>query len=247
MQYQCGRSVRGLILTAALLISGAVFGFGFSIQPITQEFRPAGEDASQLFQLHNPEDRPIAVEFSMLTRELQADGTEIREAADEQFTIFPARVILDPDERRAIRVRWQGNPAIEQEQAYRLLAEQLPVDFDESGDDVDGGVINIMFRYLAAVYITPADAEADIQAGIDRQEQGTVWVRLSNRGTSHRILKDLSLSLELVDGTTTDYPPESLEGLAQHNLLAGATRIYPLQLPDGTAAEAEDVSFQLGD
>lgn len=247
MQGYFGRSVRGLILTAALLTSGAVFGFGFSIQPITQEFRPAGSDSSQVFQLHNPEDRPIAVEFSMLTRELQADGTEIREPADELFTIFPARVILEPDERRSIRVRWQGSPDIEQEQAFRLLAEQLPVDFDESGDEVDGGVINIMFRYLAAVYITPAGAEADIQADIDRQEDGVVQVRISNRGTTHRILEDLSLSLELADGTTTDYPPESLEGLAQHNLLAGAARVYPLQLPDGTAAEAEDVTFQLGD
>lgn len=248
-QLSGSHTVRGMMLVTALLTSGAVFGFGFSIQPITREFRPSGAESSQVFQLYNPEDRAVAIELSVLTREQQSDGSETREPADDLFTIFPARVVLEPEERRSVRVRWQGSEELEQEQAYRLLAEQLPVDFDQNGaeSETEGGVINIMFRYLAAIYITPPGVEPDIRAEVDRQENGRVWVAVRNRGDAHRILEDLSLTLELSDGSTEEYPPEALEDLAGHNLLAGSSRIYPLQLPDGTAAEVQDVSIQLAE
>ncbi|MFW6363555.1 MAG: fimbria/pilus periplasmic chaperone, partial [Spirochaeta sp.] len=155
----------------ALLVCGAFYIHGFTIQPISQSFQPSGPESSQVFLLQNPGERTVAVELRMLTRELQPDGSEVRNPADNEFSIFPQRVILEPDERRTIRVRWLGRENPEIELSYRLLAEQLPVDFDEQ-DSSDGGVINLMFRYLAAVYITPEGAEPEIRISLDEEPRG---------------------------------------------------------------------------
>ena len=231
----------------ALLTWAALSANSFTIQPISQTFAPQGSGSSRTFQLHNPGRSSIAVELSMLTRQLQPDGTEIREPADELFSVFPSRLILEPDERRTVRVRWTGPDDISQEKAYRLLAEQLPVSFEED-QAAQGGVINIAFRYLAAVYITPPQSRPDVQISIDSdapEGDSELFVRLENTGTAHQLLNGLEITITLQDGSTVIFAQDELEGLAYYNLLAGTYRRYRLELPSGSAAGAQNVEFSL--
>ncbi|WP_460055260.1 fimbria/pilus periplasmic chaperone [Spirochaeta dissipatitropha] len=218
------------------------------MQPISQTFEPQGSGSSRSFQLHNPGNTEIAVELSMLTRELQPDGTEIREPADDLFSVFPSRLILEANERRTVRVRWTGPESITREQSYRLLAEQLPISFEEQ-ETTQGGVINISFRYLAAIYITPRGAKPDVQisieSGPDQLGEPEIIIRLENLGTAHQLLNGLEITVQLQDGSRLVFSSNELEGLAQHNLLAGTYRRYRLELPDGSTAGAQNVEFSL--
>nr|WP_041396916.1 fimbria/pilus periplasmic chaperone [Spirochaeta africana] len=202
--------------------------------------------SSQTFQLHNPGNSPIAIELSMHTRELQPDGSEVREPANDLFSIFPGRVILDPGERRTVRVRWIGPAEIDSEQAFRLLAEQLPVNLtgDEAAPE-SGGVITIMYRYLAAVYVTPERAEADVHAEVIDATNGETRIRISNSGSQHRLLNSLELIVQYADGSSTLLTSADLPGLAGTNLLAGSWRDYPIS--DSSSSEVTDVSLILPD
>lgn len=52
---------------------------------------------------------------------------EKNEDAGKDFTIYPAQLVLKPDAQCSVRIRWLGDPNFKQEEACRIIAEQLPV------------------------------------------------------------------------------------------------------------------------
>jgi fimbrial chaperone protein len=236
-----------------VLVMGTMFLTAFSLEPIVQSFTPAGPGSSRVFSVSNPSDQRIAVRFEMLTRELEPDGGETRNPAGNLFTVFPSRVIVEPRSRQNIRVRWNGPADLNRERAFRLLAEQLPVEFNDSGepsgDRAGGGAITIVVRYLAAVYVTPEGAQPGIEMRVEDRQQGDseetgIWIVAENTGTAHAVLRDLTVTVLDGEVVLEEYPSERLSGLAGENLLAGSARRYFLPLDAAGAAQADTVTFR---
>jgi fimbrial chaperone protein len=165
---------------------------------------------------------------------------------------FPRQLNLDPGASQAVRVQYTGPAGIETERAYRIIAEQLPIDF--SGGNRTSG-INVLFRYEGSIYVRPEGAEPDlVLVEASRQfEEGAfqgVRVEFQNRGTAHVIMDNMTLRLTLTDPSGTEIASEvrteeQLPVIGGTNILAGATLTEIVQLPEEWAQGILDVQYDV--
>ncbi len=237
------------LLAAGLLVLIGSPASAFSFEPITQEFTPSGSGSVQTFRLVNEAADSVAVRISMLSRQTDADGRETNEPADALFVVYPSRAVLGPGSTQAVRVQWKGQSTSKVELCYRILVEQLPVDFSAQGKQKGG--IRVLFRYLGAVYIVPPGAKPDVvlesaRPATDAAGRPGLALVFANRGAAHAILNELSLTV--ASGGTNGpeqmtFGPQELAGISGENLLPQTQRRFFLPLPDRPSVEGLDVSF----
>lgn len=224
-----------LLLTALFLLVSTTAARAFTLVPIRMEFAPAGSGAEQAFHLENDSNDTVAIEVSMLTRQLDLDGKETNGPAEDDFLVYPPQVVLKPNQVQTVRVKWLGARKPEKELAYRILAEQLPVKLEK--DKTGHSRINVLLRYLGSVYIVPKGAKADVileSAAPQTNATGKRLIELifRNRGNAHSLLSDLQLKVEAGD-KTVELGSEALPNIAGQNILAGQKRRFMLPWPEG--------------
>lgn len=218
----------------------------FQLSPISQVFAPIGNDATQSYEITNDGDHRIAVEVSVVERDVDLDGHESYEPADDDFLIYPPQMILEPGAVQTVRVTWLGDPAPSQELAYRLIAEQLPITLLEPDANIESptGSVQILLRYLGSLYIRPAGVTANIQlTAVENITSDTgeeqVAITLVNQGTASARLRNLQVRLTAA-GTEVTLQGEQLEGMVDQVVLAGDERRFvlsrPVTLPGGPVA-----------
>ncbi len=143
---------RFLVLSAILASVVALPASPFSLEPMTASLAPSGPAAIGTFRLKNDSTERIAIKLSIVRRSMAPDGTELNTPADQLFTIYPARIVLAASSVATFKIQWKGSASTDSELCFRLLAEQVPVD---SNDSQSSG-IRILFRYVASLYVTPA-------------------------------------------------------------------------------------------
>lgn len=224
--------------------------FSFNFEPITQYFSPSGPEATQSFEVANPGDEQIAVRITMVTRQMSEDGKETYSPASNQFVVFPSQIVLAAGASQTVRVRWTGPADIKTEQNYRIIAEQLPVNFGET--QRAGGTINILFRYLGSVYIVPQGAQpdvviADAQVGVGPDGNRGLFVTFQNKGTAHEILNHLNITVsgESAGGDQTErtFDSSELKGIDGANVLAGTVRTFFLPVTEELPQKGLHVDF----
>jgi len=213
----------------------------FKLVPIEAELEPSGRGATHTFRLENDAQEPAAIEIRVLSRSMDASGREVLEDAEDLFTIFPLQAVVMPGKTQALRVQWIGDAKPERELAFRLVAEQLPIDIGQAPQQ--GGQMRLLVRYVASLYVVPPGAAPDIGtdgATVRQGERGPeLEVVVKNAGTAHAILRDATLRVE---GRTPagaplvlDLATAQLGGLAGENVLAGASRRFVVPLPQPLA------------
>ncbi|MFP4508574.1 MAG: molecular chaperone [Spirochaetaceae bacterium] len=230
-------SMRIRVLSVALCMVCAVSAQAFRFEPISQEFAPSGAGSNRLFRVENTTNERIAVRIAVYPRLMERDGTESLGEEAPEFTVFPRNVLLDPGNGRSVRVQWTGPSAVDTEQAYRIIAEQVPI---ELGGDLptQGGGIRLTYRYEGTVYVTPPGARADIRVlSVSRETRDGerfLQVQLENVGTRHAILRgaELALTYDPEIPARIELGPEDLPGLSGENMLAGLTREFMIPAPD---------------
>ena len=235
-------SCRGLGLALAVGLTLALPAQAFKLTPIEMEFAPSGRGATQTFLVENPNAAPEAIEIRMFSRDMNEAGEDILEEDLDNFVVFPAQIILQPGQEQAVRVQWIGDPAPAEELAYRLIAEQLPIDLGEEQDE--GGQMKLLVRYIASVYIVPDGAKPKVAlqgAGPAADGSGLELV-FTNAGSAHALLTDLTLTVKDGSGQVI-LGKEELENVSGQNLLAGHTRRFVIPWPAGIAPGAVEVDF----
>ena len=196
--------------------------------PIEMDFSPSGRSATQTFRLTNNDAEAAAVEITVKSRAMASNGDDVLGEADDQFNIFPTQVVLQPGQVQSVRVQYVGDAAIEHEKAFRLIAEQLPVDVGQEAQT--GGRMRLLVKYIASVYVLPRNAKPLLTVSEARivQEAGQRWlqVTLHNGGGSRKILKNASLVIG-----SLNLSGDALNGLEGENMLAQTTRVFRLKAP----------------
>src|SRR5438552_1884593 len=159
--------VRAVAVGLFLALSSAASAFVLS--PSTMDFEPVGRGANRNFQLENPSDQPVAVQVSIVTRQMDVDGNETYSPADSDFTVYPPQTVLQPRQNQTIRVMWLGKTKPLKELNYRIVAEQLPVNL--SKENKPGAKLNIMLRYLGTIYVVPKGAKSKVVLDSFSQEK----------------------------------------------------------------------------
>jgi fimbrial chaperone protein len=243
--------LKKILSVSFLLFMGAqVFLWSFSFEPISVDFAPEGRNSTRSFRLKNDSDEYVAVRISMFSREIDIEGVESREPANDLFTVYPERLVLKPRSVQTVRVKWEGPSDIDSELCFRILAEQLPVDFSGSSSEESG--VKIVLRYLGAVYITPEGAQPEVK--VDKAElvhtmngENTAEITFFNAGTKHAVLTDLVLTLRTEksgEEGALHFSPEELEGVNGENLLPGSKRRFRIAVPESFEGEQLSVEFQ---
>ena len=227
-----------------IILSGISPALAFKLEPISRVFEPAGAGATQSYEVINDSEEQIAVELSMAERKISLEGQETTESADDDFLVYPSQIVLPPQGVQSVRVTWLGNPNPEKELAYRIIAEQLPINLnnpEESQAETISGAIKVMFRYIGSVYIRPKNAESKVVLNGITHEKGTdgndrLVITFDNQGTRRAVLSELNLNLTS-QGSQLTLKPEQLEGVNNGVILAGNQRRFsmpwPQQLPIG--------------
>ena len=197
------------------------------MNPLSVVLKPSGGGAKQSFRVTNESSKPIAVQFSVTTRQ-QLNNKEVRKPADKDFMIYPPQTIIPANSTQKVRIEWLGKGNLPREQAYRLIAEQVYVALDDK--KVTG--INMLMTLVNGLYVQPTGTKSIIQVkGVQRQGN-KLAVTLMNAGTKHQIMNYATLQLKS-GGRSLTVKGKGLHGIDGNNVLAGATKRFYIPLPKG--------------
>ncbi len=212
-----------LSLLLALFLDAAV---ALELTPMEVEFESQGTNASKTFQVENKYAKDIAVELKAYKRTINNKGEEARQETNE-FLIFPKQVKLQPSKKIAVRVVWQGKADVTSELSYRLIAEQLPVNFRKKDTKEKKVNIDFLLKYVASVYITPAEAKPNIVIEKIVKEKDRLKGTLKNLGNKHLVIGKINFSLA---GKPLSVDSKEIIG---RNILAEASFDFDCPWPDG--------------
>ena len=233
-----------LALTLGLFIAAPAQAF--RLTPIVQDFQPAGRGAVQNFLITNTTPERIAVEIKMAKRSIAVDGTETLTPEQNDFVVFPAQIALEPGKNQTIQVRWIGEPDPKAELAYRIIAEQLPVELDRSRQDIAS--IRLLIKYEGSVYVAPKGVKPHV--GLDSLRHVTtkdgkagLEVNLANKGNAHGILRSAELTVTDAKGGSVTLKGDAAKAMENINILAGGSRRIVLPWP--AALTSQEVKGKL--
>lgn len=233
------------VAAGCLWAAAAHAAAGFSISPFKTQLVPGvARGDSEVFHLSNTAGEPQAVEMRVERWRMDDAGRELNEPDGGSVEVYPRQFVLQPHATQAVRVRWKGGE-VGREQAFRVVAEQLPVDFVK--DRVEGP-LRFLVVYRAALYVAPPAARPQVEvAAFNIEGEGRdrrLKLVLANTGTAHTLLRDPLLVVDGNDGTTARVQGKAVEGLQGQNIHAGARRVFSLPWPAGAQAEPKAVQLE---
>jgi fimbrial chaperone protein len=211
---------------------------------MTQELIAGDKQRKAVFTLFNEGKKPIAVVSEMTKRLINEKGKETNPDASEDFMIFPDQLIIKPGEKRAVQITWLGKRKLEVEEAYRFIAEQLPIDV-QLGKKKKNSNIKILLKYRAAFYLTPENAKAKVV--LENKEvlvnKGKFELSLINEGNKHELLRNYRVILK-GKGEIVTLPFKEFKSLYGENLLAKSKRRFSLKVPK-KLSNASEIQIEL--
>ena len=216
-----------------LLLAGS--GRAFTLEPMSATLEPKGFGAAKTFRLDNESSNKIAFQITMATREMDEEGKENLEPVTNLFTLFPPQGIIDPGQSQNVRLVWRGTSSPTNELCYRIIAEELPVNFSlEKGK----AQIKILIRYQGTVYIRPRGAKPDLKVQSLSQTPTNVWLlTIANAGSAHENLMNPRLTLTDSSGQQTVITTNYIGNIEGENVLPHHTRTFVVTLPKEIKAQ----------
>ena len=221
------KSFSYIFISTVFLLLTTFSANALQMTPLSLVLKPSGGGAKQSVRITNESNQPIAVQFSVTTRQ-QINNKEIRTPADRDFMIYPPQTIIPAKTTQKVRVEWLGAGNMPKEQAYRLIAEQVHVSLD--GKEKTG--ITMLMTLVNGLYVQPNGTKSNVQVKAVQRQGNKLAVTLTNTGTRHQILKFATLVLKN-GGKVLSLKGKSIEGLEGNNVLAGATHRYNIPVPKG--------------
>lgn len=211
----------------------------FEFTPITAVLSPSGDGKSATFKVTNGGDTKLPIQITLFAREPDLDGKEVykeSDAVDAMFTVFPDQFVLEGRKTRNVIVTYTGSPRISTEAAFRIIAEELPIDVDDPNKKYTKAVarISIATRYIGSLYVRPAGAKPNLVVEANQNEKNTsqMTVKISNSGTSHMVVKKPTLKIRSANGgKELALSGNDIKEIASQNILAGRARRFNIQWP----------------
>jgi fimbrial chaperone protein len=220
------KAKRFLILTLILIGAAASVG-AFSFVPMSASIAPSGAQSVISFKVTNDSSQSIAVVISVMTRAIDIDGKETNEAVGKEFTIFPTRVVVQPNSFQTVKIQYKGPAALPRETCYRVIAEQVPIDF--SKQETSG--VKVLFRYIAALYVSPAKISPNIvlDSAVGTEVDGVKGLKvvIKNAGTRHALLSNAILKIqESSSSMPLSFTGDQTQAFEGQNMLPASSRSF---------------------
>lgn len=218
----------------------------FRFSPFRAKFEPSGDGANQLFTVENNTGEPASVQIRITTRDVDVDGGEKNADAEKDFVIYPAQMVLKPHASRSVRVQWVGAPNLKEEKAYRIIAEQLPVNLDKKKPKTS--TVKFLVSYRGALFVTPPGLAHNVTldfSGTTQDATGkkVLEIVLHNRGTQHALLRNLKLDIKDDKNNTISLSGDQLKGITGEGILAKHRRRFMIPRPEGLSGKVKHIDF----
>lgn len=205
-------------LAAALLIAcGPACASGLQVAPVGLEFAPGS--TAQGVWLTNTGNDLLRAQVRVF-HWTQADGQDVLTPA-QGLVASPPMLNLQPGAQQLVRVIRTGAPAGPNEDAFRLLIDELPQPEKEEKSSV-----RYILRYSVPAFVESAGSQSASPAltwSVQRDGDGFALV-VSNNGTRHAQLSDASLQ-------PAGGKPITLSSGLLGYVLPGSTMRWPLKQP----------------
>ena len=209
-----------------------------------------GKKSSHVFTITNDSlSERIAVKISIKRRIMALDGSETLEECPGDFSIYPGQSILSPGDQKNVRIKWTGGQVKGNEKSYRVIAEQLPVDFSNESNKEEGAGIRFTYRYEGSIYVVPEGSESMIELtsveSIEIGEQSFLELTFSNTGGRHALLNELNITFtsRFNNFESISFTPSDLKGVAGENVLSGQKRIF--LIPEPPQVKGEELLWEM--
>lgn len=212
-----------LVLVISIFFSLNSYAFKFSPMSTTLGIKDGNN--SSLFYLENDSEQPIAVQVSLLKREMNLAGAESNPKISGEMILYPSQLIIPANEKRSVKVTWVGKEIPSKELAYRLVAEQLPIELEKNKNKKAS--IKVLLKYVAALYVEAADFSSAIAVDNVVVSDKKVSIQVANTGLKHQVLSNLNL--KFIDEKTKKeihFQAEELKGMSGENVLADSKRVF---------------------
>ena len=218
------RFVLAVLLAAGVAASASAFSF----VPMSASLSPSGAQSVMSFKVTNDTAQAIAVVIKVMTRSIDIEGVESNQPVGSEFIVFPTRVVVQPNSFQTIKVQYKGTASLPRELCYRVMAEQVPIDF--SKQETSG--VKVLFRYIAALYVTPPKAAPKLSVsdltGAEKDGKKGLMVTLKNDGSRHALLSNPKLQVKDSDPSSL---PVALSGdavlaIEGQNMLPSSSRSF---------------------
>lgn len=220
--------------------------WAFTLKPMSATLDPKGYGASTTFRLENESSNQVAFQVTIVTREMSSDGEETLQPVTNLFTLFPPQGVIGPGQSQSVRLVWRGPSRLAEEQCFRIVAEELPVNFTpaESGR----AQIKILLRYRGTIYIRPGKARADLKVASLTRASANLWrLAIANTGNAHCNLSNPSLTLIDSAGQKTEISTNFLAVINGENILPHHTRNFLIALPPHVKEQTYQVRLNQND
>jgi len=221
------RLFRKGLFAAVLMVLAIAQVTAFTFFPMSVSIAATGPNSATTFELVNDSEQPITVALKTITREVDLEGTETNDPADKDFLIFPTCLSIPAKSSKNVTVQYCGNVNIWTESSYRIIAEQLPVDFTKPATSG----VNIIVRYVAALYVAPATVKPTLVlasvTGAEKDGKKGLTVTLKNEGTRHALLSDSLIRITQSSGSSAvEISGTALTEIEGQNILALSARNF---------------------
>lgn len=241
------RRIPILLLSAAALALTAGDADAFRFSPFRAKFEPTGAESNQLFLVENNTAAPVSVQIRIANRAIHVDGGETTRDNEKDFAIYPAQMILQPNSDRSVRVQWTGDPNLKEERAYRIIAEQLPVNLSQ--EKPRSSSVKFLVSYHGALFVTPPGLAQNVTLdffGVSQEpeQKRMLELVLHNRGAQHALLRSLKLEIKDDKGNVVTLADErALKGMTGETILAKHRRRFLLPWPRNLHGAPKQVAF----
>lgn len=140
----------------------------FSVNPMVAELDPNLPYSQQVFVLANSSLDEKAIEVVVGKPMIDENGKETLELGngEGEFLIVPQQLALPPNARRSVKVLYVGD-AREEEDTYRVIFRELPVQLPSAAGDLSEGEssfnMRVLMEYQTRVWLTPRGLEEDLR------------------------------------------------------------------------------------
>lgn len=239
----------------SLLISCLLWLFpaglsAYTFSPSLITLAPYGNNSSAMYTLINTGDRIIPIDITIYELSKDIDGKTIQgmEVLDN-FIVYPSQLLLKPNEKRSVQVRWVGDPSIPHEQSFTIFSREVPLPKTDAKKKKSEGAtsfifINVLMNYAGRLYVTPEDAKPEIiiDSVVTRRNElnkPELVITCRNDGTRRGNLKTRRFMVTPVNkgmGQKVELTLENVPGMASSILVNGKRRYiipWPEEIPFG--------------
>ncbi len=230
-------NMKKLLFVFSLLVLVICCVSAFQFSPLEQTFEPTGINTQKTYTIVNDSDDQIAIRLTVVERDQDSEGNEVRADASQQFIISPSSIIVNPQSTYVVRVQYRGGSVVTAEKSFRLIAEQIP--YSQGKSQTTQSMFNFLYVYATSLYVVPSETVVKVEVGavranLDADGNQVMEVTIRNRGNIHQILLDAELTVKDSNGNAVVLTEaEQLTGIDSINILARKSITKTIPWPEG--------------